>query len=556
MARARDRGQLGLHDGEAFRQRYPTVRYVQGDACALPFADGEFDLYFSNAVIEHVGGGERQRAFVAEALRVAPRVFITTPNRWFPSSCTRGCRSCTGCQGAAHRACDLARKGWAKENHLLGPGDLRDLFPVPVRIVNLGTKPWSRSRDAAPARDRARRLIGGLALHNLAMATLWEWGSAGLRWMSSRPGRRCCCSPSHSVWHCCARALAAVAGGGPARGRLRWHHRRLRPDSTRLAGRRRDDAGRAACAAPPPDPGRRVRARAPARDDGARAAMAPVARGRGRRCAGDLGLRRCIPRLLSGGGTPVCPAGTASSWGSTTKRRFPGCPRTGSMTRRRVEPAATTHVHVPQPVGDRLRARRRAARPRRPASDALDGRRHPRVLRRALVDAHESGSSRSPAGLVVLAVLQRRWWPLAAAAASLAAAFVFVKAYPTIGPSTSYAGRARISSGARPAGGRATGSALARRVVGRQSLAQPPRRRPGAACPQGYGLEDTGVTAKRTGVEIKAGGSRPIRSSVSTQGSSARRRSWPGASRCSLSAVGQVWLQPLPACSCSGCSPT
>ena len=32
-------------------------------------------------------------------------------------------------EGAAHRAYDLARKGWAKENHLLGPGDLRDLFP-------------------------------------------------------------------------------------------------------------------------------------------------------------------------------------------------------------------------------------------------------------------------------------------------------------------------------------------------------------------------------------------------------------------------------------------
>jgi len=30
------------------------------------------------------------------------------------------------------------RKPWAKENRLLGPAELRALFPVPVRIHNLG----------------------------------------------------------------------------------------------------------------------------------------------------------------------------------------------------------------------------------------------------------------------------------------------------------------------------------------------------------------------------------------------------------------------------------
>jgi SAM-dependent methyltransferase len=130
---------VGLHDGTAFRERYPHVRYVQGDACALPFADGEFDLYFSNAVIEHVGGEERQRAFVREALRVAGRVFVTTPNRWFPFEIhTRLPLVHWLPEPAAHRAYDLARKGWAKENRLLGADELRHLFPVPVRIVNLG----------------------------------------------------------------------------------------------------------------------------------------------------------------------------------------------------------------------------------------------------------------------------------------------------------------------------------------------------------------------------------------------------------------------------------
>ncbi len=43
-----------------------------------------FDVVFSNAVIEHVGDRERQEALVREALRVGRRVFVTTPNRWFP----------------------------------------------------------------------------------------------------------------------------------------------------------------------------------------------------------------------------------------------------------------------------------------------------------------------------------------------------------------------------------------------------------------------------------------------------------------------------------------
>ena len=130
---------LGLSAGDRFRERYPHVRYVQGDALELPFADGEFDVVFSNAVVEHVGGRERQRRFVAEALRVARRVFVTTPNRWFPVEVHTLLPLVHWLpEPLAHRAYDLARKPWAKENHLLGPGELRDLFPGRVRIVNLG----------------------------------------------------------------------------------------------------------------------------------------------------------------------------------------------------------------------------------------------------------------------------------------------------------------------------------------------------------------------------------------------------------------------------------
>lgn len=130
---------LGVTPGERFRERYPAIRYVQGDALALPFADGEFDAVFSNAVIEHVGGRAQQRRFVEEALRVARRVFVATPNRWFPLEVhTRLPLVHWLPERAAHRAYELARKPWAKEVTLLGPGDLRGLFPGEVRIHNLG----------------------------------------------------------------------------------------------------------------------------------------------------------------------------------------------------------------------------------------------------------------------------------------------------------------------------------------------------------------------------------------------------------------------------------
>lgn len=75
----------GLGEGHEFSAAFPRVAYRRIEANRpLPFADKAFDIAVSNAVLEHVGSAEHQVAFVRELTRVANRVFITVPNRYFP----------------------------------------------------------------------------------------------------------------------------------------------------------------------------------------------------------------------------------------------------------------------------------------------------------------------------------------------------------------------------------------------------------------------------------------------------------------------------------------
>lgn len=59
-------------------------KVVLGDGMSLPFADGSFDLVFSNSVIEHVGDRAQQARFAAEIARVGKQYWVQTPNRYFP----------------------------------------------------------------------------------------------------------------------------------------------------------------------------------------------------------------------------------------------------------------------------------------------------------------------------------------------------------------------------------------------------------------------------------------------------------------------------------------
>ena len=123
---------------DRFRAAFPHVRAVQADGRELPFADQTFDLGFSNAVIEHIAGGRTApRRFVHELCRVAGRVFVTTPNRFFPLEVhtllpfahwlPRGARDPL-----------LRARGFDAVLDPLGPRELASLFPYSVRVVNRG----------------------------------------------------------------------------------------------------------------------------------------------------------------------------------------------------------------------------------------------------------------------------------------------------------------------------------------------------------------------------------------------------------------------------------
>jgi hypothetical protein len=125
-------------DAPSFTAAFPAVRFIVADGRSLPFGDAEFDIGFSNAVIEHVGSREEQRRFVGEIVRTCRRVFLCTPNRsfpidphtllpfvhWLPRRWWHAILRWTG------------NAGWASEDMLnpLSARDLEGLFPAGTNV--------------------------------------------------------------------------------------------------------------------------------------------------------------------------------------------------------------------------------------------------------------------------------------------------------------------------------------------------------------------------------------------------------------------------------------
>jgi hypothetical protein len=126
---------VGHTELDRFEAAFPHVRAVRADGRELPFGNAEFDLGFSNAVVEHVAGGrDGQQQFVHELCRVARRVFVTTPNRHFPLEVHT-------LLPFVHWLPKGARERLLPFDDVLDPLSAKDLvalFPYRVRVINTG----------------------------------------------------------------------------------------------------------------------------------------------------------------------------------------------------------------------------------------------------------------------------------------------------------------------------------------------------------------------------------------------------------------------------------
>lgn len=148
-----DRGHL-----DRVREECPQIRTVCADARKLPFEDDAFDLVYSNAVIEHVGGASDQRAMAREIMRVGRGWFVSTPNRWFPFEfhmrlplvswlAPRG-RAAVGRVISWNHVKQRYTSGLTYPLRLLAAGDLRALFPG-SRVLRCRVTFWPETLVAA-----------------------------------------------------------------------------------------------------------------------------------------------------------------------------------------------------------------------------------------------------------------------------------------------------------------------------------------------------------------------------------------------------------------------
>jgi hypothetical protein len=135
---------LGLGEGGEFRAAFPTTAYIRIEPNQrLPFADKSFTIATSNAVLEHVGSARHQALFVSELMRVAHKVFVSVPHRYFPVEHHTRIPFLHFWDRTFVPACRyLGKSEWTDERNLIlmSRGRLRPLGPSHAVIANTGLK--------------------------------------------------------------------------------------------------------------------------------------------------------------------------------------------------------------------------------------------------------------------------------------------------------------------------------------------------------------------------------------------------------------------------------
>jgi hypothetical protein len=135
---------LGLGEGTEFRAAFPQTAYVRIEPNQrMPFADKSFTIAASNAVLEHVGSARHQALFVGELMRVAHKVFISVPHRYFPVEHHTGIPFLHFWDRTFAPACRyLGKSEWTDERNLIlmSRGRLKSLGPSHGVIAHTGLK--------------------------------------------------------------------------------------------------------------------------------------------------------------------------------------------------------------------------------------------------------------------------------------------------------------------------------------------------------------------------------------------------------------------------------
>jgi SAM-dependent methyltransferase len=143
---------IGTEDGGYLESKYPGIKFIHITPHELlPFKDNQFDIVFSNAVLEHVGNKEDQKKFIVELLRVSRSFFLTTPNRWFPVEFHTAIPLLHYLPKKIYRK-TLSAVGetyWSNEKNLnlLSRKELKNLFPNDVQVTIDGARFWGMTTN-------------------------------------------------------------------------------------------------------------------------------------------------------------------------------------------------------------------------------------------------------------------------------------------------------------------------------------------------------------------------------------------------------------------------